>query len=375
MHQIHFCPNCRAPLVYDGQFCVNCGAKLTFTDQGINTSTLSGPQNPAQQLQQNRQQEWKQAPLEPSTILNQFPPADLPPMMGKQNQYQQHYLNTTPAPVAQKKHSPGIVTGLLVLAFILIGVCVAGFTTSWNLFGVRSSNSQSHISTIQPDITSIPATQTTTSQPNEALVALPTFTNLIKAVAPSVVAINTETVMRNRFVQRTVQGAGSGWIIDENGIIVTNYHVIDGAKSITVQLNDGKTYTPTMVKTDPATDIAILQINAGKLPALKVADTSKLEVGGWVLVVGNPLGMGISAKHGIVSRLGVSVSLSANEVYNNLIETDAPINPGNSGGPLVNLSGEVIGITSLKISTAGVEGMGYAINMADALPVIQKLAK
>ena len=212
-------------------------------------------------------------------------------------------------------------------------------------------------------------------QPIGSLVTLPSFADLIDRVQPSVVAVNTQTVVRSRFIQRTVQGAGSGWIVDESGIIVTNDHVVAGATSITVQLSDGKTYTPVSVKTDPTSDLAILKINAGKLPALKVGDSGKLRVGDWVIAVGNALGMGIGVKDGIVSRLGVNVQVSQTETYNNLIETNAAINPGNSGGPLLNLDGEVVGITSLKLATAGVEGMGYAININDAMPVIQRLSK
>lgn len=225
-------------------------------------------------------------------------------------------------------------------------------------------------------ISSQPPQPNSTSTPQQmgTLVALPSFADLIDLVQPSVVSVNTQTVVRSRFVQRVVQGAGSGWVIDESGIIVTNNHVVEGARSITVQLSNGNTYTPVSVNTDPTTDLAILKINAGKLPALKIADSSKLRDGDWVLAVGNALGMGVGAKNGIVSRLGVNVQISQTETYNNLIETNAAINPGNSGGPLLNLSGEVVGITSLKLSTAGVEGMGYAINIGDALPVIQKLS-
>jgi serine protease Do len=205
--------------------------------------------------------------------------------------------------------------------------------------------------------------------------SLPSFADLTSLVQPSVVAVNTETVVRNRFIQRSVQGAGSGWVFDESGVIVTNNHVVQGARTITVQTSDGKSYTPVSVKTDPSTDLAVLRINAGRLPALKIADTSGVRVGDWVLAIGNALGMGIGVKNGIISRLGVSIQGSASEAYNNLIETNAAINPGNSGGPLVNLSGEVVGITSLKLSTSGVEGMGYAINISDALPVIQRLMK
>jgi S1-C subfamily serine protease len=212
-------------------------------------------------------------------------------------------------------------------------------------------------------------------QPIGASVALPSFAQLISNVEPSVVSVNTETVTGRRFVQRTVQGAGSGWIYDASGIIVTNNHVIAGAKSITVQLNNGKTYTPISVNADPASDLAILKINAGTLPALKIGDVSNLRVGDWVVAVGNALGMGIGANDGIISRLGVNIQESQTQTYSNLIETNAAINPGNSGGPLVNLNGEIIGITSLKISQSGVEGMGYAINIQDALPVIQRLSK
>jgi serine protease Do len=226
-------------------------------------------------------------------------------------------------------------------------------------------------SEIQP-----PAPSSTPATPQiGALVTLPSFADLTDTVKHSVVAIDTETVITRRYIQRTIPGAGSGWIIDESGIIVTNNHVIEGAQTITVELENGKTYTPVSIKADPYSDIAILKINAGKLPALKVGDASKLRVGDWVVAAGNALGMGISVKDGIVSRLGVSIQISPSETYSNLIETNAAINPGNSGGPLVNLAGEVIGITSLKLAIGGVEGMGYAINIEDALPVIQRLSK
>ena len=223
----------------------------------------------------------------------------------------------------------------------------------------------------QPPIQNTAAATTS----SESQYGLPSFADLTGLVKQSVVAVNTESVVRNRYVQRSVQGAGSGWVFDSSGIIVTNNHVVAGAKTITVQLMDGRTFTPVSVKTDPTTDLAVLKINAGQLPALKTGDTSKLRVGDWVLAVGNALGMGIGVKNGIVSRVGVNIQSSATENYSNLIETNAAINPGNSGGPLINLSGEVVGITSLKLSTSGVEGMGYAININDALPVIQRLAR
>ncbi len=248
--------------------------------------------------------------------------------------------------------------------------CLVIITCIISLVGCTAPISNPQTPSQAPPQSSVPA-----PQPGEVLVALPSFADLTDLVKQSVVAVNTETVVRSRFVRGTVQGAGSGWVIDGSGIIVTNNHVVEGAQTITVQLEDGTTYSPVDIKTDPATDIAILRIDAGQLPALEVGDVSKLRVGDWVVAVGNALGLGISVKDGIVSRLGVSIQMSSSETYSNLIETNAAINPGNSGGPLVNLAGEVVGITSLKLSTAGVEGMGYAINIGDAIPVIQRLSQ
>ena len=205
---------------------------------------------------------------------------------------------------------------------------------------------------------------------------LPNIAAVVALVKPSVVAINTEVVTLDFFNRPfTQKGAGSGWIIDENGIIVTNNHVIEGANTISVTMDDGSIYTvdADSIYTDRLNDIAILRIDAENLPALNIGDSSKLRVGDWVVAIGNSLGLGISAKQGIVSRQGVSISVSQGQTLYDLVETSAAINPGNSGGPLVNLAGEVIGITSAKIATIGVEGMGYAISTETAMPIIQEL--
>jgi len=203
---------------------------------------------------------------------------------------------------------------------------------------------------------------------------LPSIADVVAKVRPSVVAINTEVVTYDIFNQPfTQQGAGSGWIIDETGIIVTNSHVVEGAESVTVTLSDDRVFTAEIIRTDPRDDLAVIKINAEKLPAATIGDASELKVGDWLVAIGNPLGLGISAKEGIVSRLGVPVSVSSGQTLYNLIETSAAINPGNSGGPLVNMAGEVIGITSIKIATVGVEGMGYAISINTALPIIEDL--
>jgi serine protease Do len=200
------------------------------------------------------------------------------------------------------------------------------------------------------------------------------FADLVAGVRSAVVAVNTEVVSYDFFNRATTQeGAGSGWIIDSNGIIVTNYHVVEGAQTITVTLDDGRTFPSTAVYADSVTDLAVVKINAQGLPVVAVGDSSKMRVGDPVVAIGNPLGLGISAKPGWVSRLEVPLEVSQGQTLYNLIETDAAINPGNSGGALINMSSQVIGITSAKISMEGVEGMGYAISINQAMPIIQQL--
>ena len=203
---------------------------------------------------------------------------------------------------------------------------------------------------------------------------LPSIADVVAVVKPSVVAIDTETtfqIFRRSFTQ---QGAGSGWIINGNGIIVTNNHVIAGAQTITITLADGRTFTvdPNTVASDSSNDLAVIKIDATNLPAAKIGNSSALRVGDWVVAIGNPLGLGVSAKEGIASRLDVSLTLEG-QILDGLIETSAAINPGNSGGPLADMKGEVIGITSAKIASIGVEGLGYAISINQAIPIIERL--
>ena len=135
----------------------------------------------------------------------------------------------------------------------------------------------------------------------------------------------------------------------------------------------GRTFPADKVYTDPVTDLAVVKINAQNLTALSTGDSSGLNVGDWVVAIGNALGQGIGATKGIVSALGISLSESPGQTLHNLVQTGAAINPGNSGGPLVNMAVEVIGITSIKVSQVGVEGMGYAISIDEAMPVINTL--
>ncbi len=197
--------------------------------------------------------------------------------------------------------------------------------------------------------------------PSDGREPLPDFVAVVAKVKPSVVAIQTD------------KGAGSGWIIREDGIIVTNNHVVTGARTIAITLDDERTFSAEEVRTDPLTDLAVVTIDAEDLPAAEIGNSNLLKVGQPVAAIGNALGLGIRMTGGWISRLEVSIRISPGQTLDNLIETDAAINPGNSGGPLVNMAGEVIGITSVKISQVGVEGLGYAISMTTAKDVIDQL--
>jgi serine protease Do len=251
---------------------------------------------------------------------------------------------------------------MLVIAIIL--VTAAGCTFNRNLINGSPQNTSQNTSSSY-------ITRTTVNPEN--LQVYPDFTGLIAKARPSVVAITTEATMRLWGRVFTQEGAGSGWIITQDGLIVTNYHVIEESNSIAVTLDNGDTYTAQIVGTDSDSDLALIKIDAQNLPALQIGNSSGLLVGEWVVALGNSLGLGISATKGIVSALNVSLSNSPGESLDGLIQTDAAINPGNSGGPLLNLSGEVIGINSAKIAKVGVEGMGYAINIEEALAVIESL--
>jgi serine protease Do len=224
-----------------------------------------------------------------------------------------------------------------------------------------------------PQANATPATtiSTQTMPPESGMLTIP---EVVMKVKPSVVSINVEITAYDIFNQAVKeQGAGSGWIIDGDGYIVTNNHVVQDADSVTVTLYDGRIFQAESVKTDPLSDLAIVKIGATNLPAVSIGDSSQLDVGDSVVAIGNALGQGISATSGIVSAVNISLDTDTGQTLLGLIQTDAAINPGNSGGPLVNTAGEVIGIDSIKVSQVGVEGMGYAISINEAVPIINAL--
>ena len=204
-------------------------------------------------------------------------------------------------------------------------------------------------------------------------ISLPDFRPVVAEVMPSVVSITTEIVVSDFFGRHyTEYVTGSGILIDDEGYIVTNNHVVEDAHSIYLELVGGRTFSADIVGTDSLSDLAVIKIDAADLPYAYWGDSSSLSLGEWVLAIGNALGEGIIVTEGIVSRLNVSVNVEGNTLYG-LIQTTAAINPGNSGGPLVNMDGEVIGITSVKIIASEVEGMGFAISSDEAKPIIEDL--
>ena len=210
---------------------------------------------------------------------------------------------------------------------------------------------------------------------NEPATPLPDFRPVVAEVMPSVVSVTTEMVISSFFGQSTEYVAGSGILIDDKGYIVTNNHVVENAQSIYVELADGRIFPANIVGADHVSDLAVIKIDATDLPYAYWGDSSSLSIGEWVLAIGNALGEGITATEGIVSRLNVSVDIGGGNILYGLIQTTAPVNPGNSGGPLVNMSGEVIGITSVKIVASAVEGIGYAISSNEAKPIIEDLIR
>ena len=222
---------------------------------------------------------------------------------------------------------------------------------------------------------------------------VPSLAPMVKRVSPAVVNIATRGTVQEqnpllndpffrRFFdvpntprQREFQSAGSGVIVDaKNGYIITNAHVIENATEITVSLIDDRPLTAKVVGKDEGSDVAVLKVQAANLTALPIADSDRIEVGDFVVAIGNPFGLGHTVTSGIVSALGRS-GINP-EGYEDFIQTDASINPGNSGGALVNLSGELVGINTAIISrTGGNIGIGFAIPSNMMKTVMNQLIK
>jgi len=226
---------------------------------------------------------------------------------------------------------------------------------------------------------------------NEEGTLITSLAPLVKTVAPAVVNIRVSQTVKSRSPyddemfrrffgapnnpnnSREVQSAGSGVIVDaKNGYILTNHHVVSGADKIQISLIDENTLDAEIIGSDPATDIAVLKVEAENLTDIDIGDSDQVEVGDFVIAIGNPFGLGNTVTSGIVSALGrTGISSSG---YEDFIQTDASINPGNSGGALVNMQGELVGINSAIISRSGGNvGIGFAVPSEIAQSIMSQL--
>lgn len=171
--------------------------------------------------------------------------------------------------------------------------------------------------------------------------------------------------------QRVERGTGSGFIIDKQGDIITNAHVVEGSSNVTVTLKDGRKLEGKVLGTDPLTDIAVVKVKADNLPVVKLGSSANLQPGEWAIAIGNPLGLDNTVTAGIISALGRRSGEIGVDKRVSFIQTDAAINPGNSGGPLLNERGEVIGVNTAIID--GAQGLGFSIPIETAQRIAQQL--
>ncbi len=270
---------------------------------------------------------------------------------------------------------------LILAATLLVGAVVGvGLTISSN------NESCSVADTGAPVAALLPVGQLTGS-----VGALPDFTELVKRLSPSVVFISTVSEENRNFSKRDNQqqrdpfefffpkrprrGLGSGFVFDENGYIITNHHVVEDATKVVVKFDNDREYAAEVIGSDAKTDVAVIHIeNAEDLTPVVLGDSDSLEVGEWVVAIGNPFGLSHSVTAGIVSAKGRQINSPGENAYDDFIQTDAAINPGNSGGPLVNLKGQVVGInTAIFSRTGGNIGIGFAIPVNIARTVVPQL--
>ncbi len=198
------------------------------------------------------------------------------------------------------------------------------------------------------------------------------FSTAVKKATSSVVTIYTQRFSTNSKKKPNQSNLGSGVIITNNGLLITNYHVIDGADNILVHLSDGRSATAMVIGQDRETDIAVLKIPFRNLTEMEIQTQNKIDVGDIVLAIGNPLNIGQTVTMGIISATGRNrVGINT---YENFIQTDASINPGNSGGALIDIEGKIIGInTAIFSQSGGSSGIGFAIPIQLALDIMQEL--
>lgn len=298
-----------------------------------------------------------------------------------QNQQSQNVYNSQPYGTApnhsanakqpkakkpKKQRKPISRGGIAIaLAVTMVFSCGLGFGGGYFANKVNTSTSGS----LNITKTSNSGTTTTASSTSTAN----STSEIVKKTADSVVEISTESVVTGSFAQQYVQqGAGSGVIISQDGYILTNNHVINGANSVKVRLRDGTEYDATIIGSDSDNDIALLKVSATGLSPATFGDSNSLAVGDYVVAIGNPLGeLGGTVTDGIISALARKVTIEDTQMT--LLQTNAQVNPGNSGGGLFNANGELVGIVNAKQSATEVEGIAFAIPINNVLDILSDL--
>ena len=258
-----------------------------------------------------------------------------------------------------KKITPYIIV-------LLIGMLIGGslVTYAYNIYQKNLLTLTNNLPNLTP-----PPKQPLSAARNTPVV------KVAQTVGPAVVGITNKALARDWYNNKVLvdQGTGSGVIIDPNGYIITNNHVIANAQEILVSLADGRVLAGKVLGADPATDLAVVKVEDTNLPSATLGDSDASVVGEPVIAIGNPLGLEFqgSVTTGVISALNRSIEIGERRF--SLLQTDAAINPGNSGGALVNADGQVIGINSAKIALEGVEGIGLAIPINTVRPIVESL--
>ena len=245
---------------------------------------------------------------------------------------------------------------------------------------IETSTAIVPIATATPTPIFIPTptpTPTPIPTPMPLIKGLPSVSKIVSQVKPSVVSIRTESNIEQcdfffgcRNVEQEAQGTGV--LFDESGLIVTNNHVVNGATEINVFLDDGRSFIAKIRGTDPASDLAVIEIPKGTYDAPSFADPDSLQIGDWVIAIGNALALpgGPTVTLGIVGALDRYIDTEGGRLFN-MIQTDAAINQGNSGGPLIDLEGDIVGINTARTSQG--EGIGFAVSSFTVVPVISSI--
>lgn len=305
-----------------------------------------------------------------------------------------YHIDQTDAPQTQapKSKRRKVPTGLKVTALVLVvallggvggGAIMASLVNDLDFSGGVTTMAAAGTTTTAPteaageSATSVTATGTSTpilTTKNSGEKNL-TPSEVYARYASAVVAISVESTTTNAFGQATSQASsGSGFIISADGYIVTNYHVVEDATSVSVALYDETSYDATIVGYDDTNDVALLKINASGLNTVAIGNSEEIVVGEQVCAIGNPLGeLTFTLTCGYVSALDRVINTDGNPI--NMFQTDAAINPGNSGGPLFDMAGNVIGITTAKYASDSIEGLGFIIPINDVMDIVNDLAQ